>query len=308
MRVLRVVLWRFRNLELKFRKKRDDGPTTFRFASFSLQRTCPRFFPTRSAPPPPLGMGGRAGRSAFCSTGHQAPRARLRRPPRGAGPRPLCGACPSHGHGASRQHRCLSRRHRHRHARYTDSITSQVTGVITAVHYREGQTVKQGDPLIDIDPRPFQAPLEQAQGALERDQNLLAEAQMDVDRYKVAWSKNAIPRQTLEDQEKARSAGSGHGQERPGHRRLRQGPARLLPHHLAHRGPLGPAPGRSRQPGHGQLHHHPGRGRAGPAHHGCLHLAEDSLPEVMQQIARRQDPQSRGRRSHPTPISWPPVS
>ena len=85
---------------------------------------------------------------------------------------------------------------------YLDSITAQVTGVITAVHYREGQTVHKGDPLVDIDPGPFQATLEQAQGTLERDQNLLAEAQMDLDRYKVAWSKNAIPRQTLEDQEK----------------------------------------------------------------------------------------------------------
>ena len=44
--------------------------------------------------------------------------------------------------------------------------------------------------------------MQQAQGALERDQNVLAEAQMDLERYKVAWSKNAIPRQTLEDQEK----------------------------------------------------------------------------------------------------------
>jgi multidrug efflux system membrane fusion protein len=85
---------------------------------------------------------------------------------------------------------------------YFDSITSQVTGVVTAVHYREGQMVHKGDPLVDIDPRPYQATLQQAQGALERDQNLLAEAQMDLDRYKVAWSKNAIPRQTLEDQEK----------------------------------------------------------------------------------------------------------
>lgn len=85
---------------------------------------------------------------------------------------------------------------------YNDSITSQVTGVVTAVHYREGQTVQKGDPLVDIDPRPFEATLQQAQGALERDQNLLAEAQMDLDRYKVAWAKNAIPRQTLEDQEK----------------------------------------------------------------------------------------------------------
>ncbi len=85
---------------------------------------------------------------------------------------------------------------------YTDTITAQVTGVITAVHYREGQTVHKGDPLIDIDDRPYQAQLEQAQGTLDRDQSLLAEAQMDQKRYQDAWAKNAIPRQTLEDQEK----------------------------------------------------------------------------------------------------------
>jgi membrane fusion protein, multidrug efflux system len=85
---------------------------------------------------------------------------------------------------------------------FLDSITAQVTGVVTAVHYREGQYVKKGDPLIDIDPRPYAAQLVEAQGALERDQNLLAEAQMDFERYKQAWAKNAIPRQTLEDQEK----------------------------------------------------------------------------------------------------------
>lgn len=85
---------------------------------------------------------------------------------------------------------------------YTDQVTAQVTGVITQVHYREGQFVHKGDPLIDIDDRPYQAQLEEAQGALERDQNLLAEAQMDLKRYQEAWAKNAIPRQTLEDQEK----------------------------------------------------------------------------------------------------------
>ncbi len=85
---------------------------------------------------------------------------------------------------------------------YTDSITSQVTGVITAVHYREGQDVRKGDSLIDIDSRPYEAQLAQAKGTLERDQNLLAEAQMDLKRYQDAWAKNAIPRQTLEDQEK----------------------------------------------------------------------------------------------------------
>ncbi|MGD0347781.1 MAG: efflux RND transporter periplasmic adaptor subunit [Terracidiphilus sp.] len=85
---------------------------------------------------------------------------------------------------------------------YTDTITSQVTGVITAVHYREGQVVHKGDPLIDIDSRTYEAQLAQAEGMLERDQSLLAEAQMDQKRYQDAWAKNAIPRQTLEDQEK----------------------------------------------------------------------------------------------------------
>lgn len=85
---------------------------------------------------------------------------------------------------------------------YTDNITAQVTGVITTVHYREGQYVHKGDPLIDIDDRPYQAQLQQAQGTLERDQNLLAEAQMDMKRYQDAWAKNAIPRQTYEDEEK----------------------------------------------------------------------------------------------------------
>lgn len=87
-------------------------------------------------------------------------------------------------------------------ALYTTSITAQVTGVITAVHYKEGQLVHKGDALIDIDPRLYQAQVTQAEGALERDQHLLAQAEMDLKRYQEAWSKNAIQRQTLEDQEK----------------------------------------------------------------------------------------------------------
>ncbi len=85
---------------------------------------------------------------------------------------------------------------------YTASITSQATGPVTAVHYREGQIVRKGDPLIDIDPRPYQATLLQAQGGLERDEGILAQARMDLDRYRDAWSRNAIPKQTLDDQEK----------------------------------------------------------------------------------------------------------
>jgi multidrug efflux system membrane fusion protein len=85
---------------------------------------------------------------------------------------------------------------------YTDSITSQVNGLVTAVHYKEGQLVSKGDPLVDIDSRPYRATLLQAQGALERDENLLAQAQMDLERYRAAWARNAIQKQLLDDQEK----------------------------------------------------------------------------------------------------------
>jgi membrane fusion protein, multidrug efflux system len=85
---------------------------------------------------------------------------------------------------------------------YTASITSQVNGIVTAVNYTEGQIVKKGDALIDIDPRPYQAMLVQAQGTLDRDVNVLAQAKMDLERYKDAWARNAIPKQTLDDQGK----------------------------------------------------------------------------------------------------------
>jgi multidrug efflux system membrane fusion protein len=85
---------------------------------------------------------------------------------------------------------------------YTASITSQVTGPVIAVHFKEGQIVRKGDPLVDIDPRPFEATLLQAQGILERDEAILAQGMMDRDRYRDAWARNAIPKQTLDDQEK----------------------------------------------------------------------------------------------------------
>jgi multidrug efflux system membrane fusion protein len=85
---------------------------------------------------------------------------------------------------------------------YTDSITSQVNGLVVAVHFKEGQLVSKGDPLIDIDSRPYRATLLQAQGALERDENVLAQARMDLERYRDAWARNAIAKQILDDQGK----------------------------------------------------------------------------------------------------------
>jgi multidrug efflux system membrane fusion protein len=85
---------------------------------------------------------------------------------------------------------------------YTAAITSQVNGLIVAVQYKEAQRVRKGDPLVDIDPRSYQAMLVQAQGTLERDQNLLAQQELDLKRYRDALARNAIAEQTVADQEK----------------------------------------------------------------------------------------------------------
>lgn len=92
---------------------------------------------------------------------------------------------------------------------YTSSITSQVNGIVKEVHFKEGQIVRKGDPLIDIDARPYEATLLQAQGTLERDENILGQARMDLERYQDAWNRNAIPKQTLDDQQKIVLQGQG---------------------------------------------------------------------------------------------------
>ena len=84
---------------------------------------------------------------------------------------------------------------------YTVTVTSRVQGEITQVYYREGQMVKKGDPLIEIDPRPYQAALTQVQGQLAHDQAVLKEARIDLDRYKRALDRNAIAKQQYDDQE-----------------------------------------------------------------------------------------------------------
>ena len=82
----------------------------------------------------------------------------------------------------------------------TVNLYSQVSGRVMTVHYVEGQMVHRGDPLIDVDPRPYEAQLKEAQGTLQRDRGVLAQAEMDLVRYKDASSQQAISRQTYEDQ------------------------------------------------------------------------------------------------------------
>ncbi|MFZ0087558.1 MAG: MdtA/MuxA family multidrug efflux RND transporter periplasmic adaptor subunit [Candidatus Acidiferrales bacterium] len=83
---------------------------------------------------------------------------------------------------------------------YTATITSRVDGQIISVNYREGQTVHKGDVLIEIDPRPYQAALTQAQGTLAHDEALLSESRIDLERYQLAFNRNAIAKQQLDDQ------------------------------------------------------------------------------------------------------------
>jgi multidrug efflux system membrane fusion protein len=77
-----------------------------------------------------------------------------------------------------------------------------VNGAIVSVYFKEGQRIHKGDALVDIDSRPYRATLLQAQGLLERDQNLLAQASMDLQRYRDALARNAIAKQVVDDQEK----------------------------------------------------------------------------------------------------------
>ena len=86
---------------------------------------------------------------------------------------------------------------------YTVTVYSQITGKVMTVHYAEGQLVHKGDPLVEIDPQPYEATLKQAQGNLEHDEGLLAQARIDLARYQAAYARNAIARQQLEDQEQA---------------------------------------------------------------------------------------------------------
>jgi multidrug efflux system membrane fusion protein len=84
---------------------------------------------------------------------------------------------------------------------YTDTVTSRVDGQVMKVDFNEGDLVKSGQTLFEIDPRPYQVTLEQTQGALAHDQAVLNEAQIDYQRYQTAYARNAIAKQQLDDQE-----------------------------------------------------------------------------------------------------------
>ena len=83
----------------------------------------------------------------------------------------------------------------------TVTIRTQIAGKLVQVGFEEGQAVKKGDFLAQIDPQPYQAALAQAQGQLAKDQALLAQAQSNLARYEALAKQDSIARQQVTDQE-----------------------------------------------------------------------------------------------------------
>jgi multidrug efflux system membrane fusion protein len=92
----------------------------------------------------------------------------------------------------------------------TVTVRTQINGLLMEIGFQEGQIVHKGDFLAQIDPRPYQNTLEQATGALQRDQALLKDAQLNLDRFKKLLAQDSISKQQVDTQESLVNQDSGN--------------------------------------------------------------------------------------------------
>ncbi len=142
----------------------------------------------------------------------------------------------------------------------TVTVRSQVDGKLIAVNFTEGQDVKKGDVLGEIDPAIYQAQYDQAVAKKAQDEALLANQRLDLIRYQQLAASNAGSKQQADTQRATGRPAGGADQGRSGRDRQRAGDAWLHQDHCAALGPRRPAPGRPGQ-------HHPRRRRHRPRHH-----------------------------------------